>query len=102
MLDAAVERKIEDRVLAEDGGVEIAGVNQEFVVLGLRLHDDLAIRIDDQAAADQGVAILDAGLRHTTTQVEFWYAPACTERRLWNSRFSGPSSLFSALTDGVL
>ena len=36
------------------------------------------------------------------THVEFWYAPDCTDRRLWNSRFSGPSSLFWELTAGVL
>jgi len=62
MLDAAVEREIEDRILAEDGGVEIAGVNQQLVLFGFGFDNDLAIRIDDQAAADQGMAILDAGL----------------------------------------
>ena len=72
MLNAAVTREIEDRLLAEDGGVEIAGVNHQFIFLGLGLGDDLAVRIDDQAAAEQRVAILDAGLGDATTQVEFW------------------------------
>ena len=54
--------EIEDRLLAEDGGVEIAGVNQQLVLLGLGLGDDLAVGIDDQAAADQRMAVLDAGL----------------------------------------
>src|SRR6185295_9829742 len=62
MLNAAMKGEIEDRVLAEDGGVEIAGVNEEFILFGPGLDNDLAVRIDDQAAADQGVAILDTGL----------------------------------------
>ena len=64
MLDAAVLGEIEDRVLAEPGGVEIAGMNQQFVRLGSGLDDDLAVGIDDQAATEQGVAVLDAGLRN--------------------------------------
>src|SRR6267378_261867 len=35
MLSTAMKREIEDRVLAEHGGIEIAGVNQQFVLLGL-------------------------------------------------------------------
>ena len=62
MLDAAVAGEVEDRFLAEDGGVEIAGVNQQFVLFGAGLDDDLAIGIDDQAAADQGVSILNTCL----------------------------------------
>ena len=72
MLDAAMAGEIEDRLLAEDGGVEIAGVNQQFVFFGFRLDDDLAIRIDDQAAADQRVPSSTPALATHTTQVEFW------------------------------
>ena len=32
MLDAAMLRKIEDRILAEGGDVEVAGVNRQFVL----------------------------------------------------------------------
>ncbi len=38
-------------------------MNQQFVLFGPGLDNDLAVRFDNQAAADQGVAILDAGLR---------------------------------------
>ena len=62
MLDAAMPGEIEDRGLAENGGIEIASVDQNLVVFGLGLGDDLAIGIDDQAAAKQRVPILDAGL----------------------------------------
>ena len=72
MLDAAMLGEVEDRVLAERRGVEVAGVNQQFVAFRPGLDDDLAIRIDDQAAAEQGMAILDTGLGDATTQVEFW------------------------------
>ena len=34
MLDAPVAFEIEDRILAEDGGIEIAVRNDEFVALG--------------------------------------------------------------------
>ena len=54
MLDAAVALEIEDRFLAEDGGVEIAIGHDQFVVLGLGLGDDLAVRIDDQLPAIMG------------------------------------------------
>ena len=47
MLDAAVAREIEDRFLAETGRIEIAIVHDQFVVLGLALGDDLALRVDD-------------------------------------------------------
>src|SRR5258708_19971513 len=63
MLDAAVAREVEDRGLAEHGRVEIAGVNEKLVVLGLGFRDDLAVRVDDQTAAEQWEAILDAGFR---------------------------------------
>ena len=62
MLDAAMFRKVEDRILAEGGDVEVAGVKQQFVVFRAGLDDNLAVRIDDQAAADQGMGVLDAGL----------------------------------------
>lgn len=63
--------KVEDRLLAEPGCVEIAGIREDLVVLTFGLGDDLAIRIDDDAAADQRMAILDAGLGNATAQVEF-------------------------------
>src|SRR5262249_53051924 len=62
VLDAAVAREIEHGLLAEGGGVKIARVHDEFVPLAFRLRDDLAVRIDDGAAADHGMAILITGL----------------------------------------
>ena len=72
MLDAAVLGEVENCILAECGSVEVAGVNQQFVFFGAGLDDDLAIRVDDESAADQRVAILDTALATHTTQVEFW------------------------------
>jgi len=45
--------EVGDRLLAELGRVKIAVGNDQLVILGLRLGDDLAIRIDDQVAAEQ-------------------------------------------------
>ena len=81
MFDAAVAGEIEGRLPRGLGSVEIAGVNQQFVPFGLGLGDDLAAGIDDQAAADQRKAVLDAGLGDGYNLVEFWYAPACTDSR---------------------
>src|SRR6266480_3659557 len=64
MFNAAVPREVEDCFLAEHGGIEVARVHQEFVLLGLSLGDDLAFGIDDEAAADQRETVLDAGLGH--------------------------------------
>ena len=54
--------EIEERGSAEGGGIEVASVDQNLVVVSLGLGHDLAIGIDDQAAAKQRVAIFDAGL----------------------------------------
>src|SRR6202035_4678705 len=64
VLDAAVAREIEDRLLAEPGRVEVAIGDDQLVVLGRRRGDDLAVRIDDDAAADHVMAVLGAALRH--------------------------------------
>ncbi len=58
MLDAAMPSEVEDGLLAEHGSVEIAGMHQQFILLGLGLGDNLAIGIDDEAAADQRMAVL--------------------------------------------
>ena len=62
MLDAPVAFEIEDRILAEDGGIEIAVRNDELVALGCCLADDLAVGIDDETAADQRMTVLVASL----------------------------------------
>src|SRR6266436_6342385 len=62
VLDAAVPLEVEDRLLAEDRGVEIAVGNDEFVVLALRLGADGALGIDDHAAADHRMAVLTSRL----------------------------------------
>lgn len=72
MLDAAVLGEIEDRVLAEPGGVEIAGMNQQFVRLGPGLDDDLAVGIDDQLPPNKGWPSSTPAFATPTTQVEFW------------------------------
>ena len=64
MLDAAVALEIEYRLLAENRRVEIAVRGDELVALGCRLRDDLAVRVDDHAAGNQGMAVLAAALRH--------------------------------------
>ena len=56
VLDAAVALEVEDGLLAESSGVEVAIGDDQFVVLGLGLGDDLAVGVDDDAAGDQGVA----------------------------------------------
>src|SRR5205085_451869 len=63
VLNTAVAGEIEDRGLAEDRCIEIAGMDQQLIIIGLRLDSDLAIGIDDQRASEQGVSVLDAGLR---------------------------------------
>ena len=62
MFNAAVRREVENRLLTEVGDVEVAGMNQQFILFGPGFDDDLAVRIDDQAAANQGMTILDSGL----------------------------------------
>src|SRR5580700_3041233 len=57
VLDAPVAGEIENGFLAEHRGVEIAIGDDEFVLLGLGLGDDFAVRIDDHAAGDHRVAI---------------------------------------------
>ena len=65
MLDPAMPGEVEDRLLAEPGGIKIARHDQHLVALGRRLRDDLAIGIDDQGAADQMMTVLDTGLGHS-------------------------------------
>jgi hypothetical protein len=43
MLDAPVAGQIEDRLLAEHGSVEIAGMDQKLVVFGAGLADNLTM-----------------------------------------------------------
>ena len=71
MLDPPVAREVEDGALAELRIVEIAGLHQQFVTVGRGFNENLTIRIDDQAAADQGVTILVAafGNRHDKGRV---------------------------------
>ena len=103
MLDAAVAGEVEDRLLAEHGGVEIAGVDQKLVLFGLGFGDNLAIGIDDQAAADQRKAILDAGLGDRTR-------PRSNSGRRRPARTGGcgtaasraPPRFFCELIEGVL
>src|SRR6185437_1583370 len=64
MLDAAMAGEVEHRRLAEDGRIEVAGMDNELVRLGSPLGDDLAAGRDDQGSAHQGMPVLDAGLRH--------------------------------------
>src|SRR5262249_24189103 len=64
MLDASVALEVEDCLLAENCGVEVAVGHDQFVILGLGLGDDLAIGIDDDAAGDHGKAVLRAALCH--------------------------------------
>jgi hypothetical protein len=52
MLDASVALEIEDRLLAEHRRVEIAIVDEQLVAFHLRFGDDLAVRVDDNAAGD--------------------------------------------------
>src|SRR5207237_8030118 len=63
VLDTAVALEVEDSVLVESRGVEIAIGDDQFIVFGPGLRDDFAIRIDDQAAAEQRVPVLHAALR---------------------------------------
>src|SRR5262249_38408709 len=65
VLDAAVALEVENRLLAERGGIEIAVGDDQLVVLGLRLGDDLAVGRGDDAAGDQRVAVLDPPLRYS-------------------------------------
>ena len=69
MLGPAVAGEVEDGLLAEAGSVHVACVDQQLVALGLRAGDDDAVGVDDQAAADQGMAVLDAGLDRKSTRL---------------------------------
>ena len=102
MLDAAMPRKVEDGLLAENRRVEIAGVNQQFVVFGLGFRDNLAVGIDDQAAADQRKSVLDAGLGDGDDPGRILIGPGLNGKTIVKQPLSGPSSLFCELTDGVL
>ena len=53
--------EVEDRLLTEFRCVEIAGVNDDFVILGLRLRDNDTVGIDDDAAAKHRIAVFHAG-----------------------------------------
>jgi len=50
--------------LPENSRVGVAVGDNQLVILGLGHGGDLAVGIDDDAARDQRVAILDAALRH--------------------------------------
>src|SRR5205823_12061626 len=63
VLDAPVALEVEDRLLPEHGGVEIAIGDDELVLLGTRFDHDLPVGIDDHAACDQGVPVLGAAFR---------------------------------------
>jgi hypothetical protein len=41
VLDAPVARKVQDRLFAEHGGIEIARVKQKLVLFGSGFDDDL-------------------------------------------------------------
>src|SRR3954462_12290904 len=60
VLNAAVALEVEDCLFVELRIVEIAIVDDQFVVLGLCGRDDLPVRIDDAASAEQRMAVLDA------------------------------------------
>src|SRR3954467_2720034 len=62
VLDAAVALEVEDRVLVEFGVVEIDLRDDQLVIVCLRARDNLAIWIDDAAAAEQRVAVLHTAL----------------------------------------
>src|SRR5437868_9472989 len=63
VLDAAVAGEVEDGVLVEFRVIEIDGRDNQFVVLGRRGCDDLAVRMDDAASAEQREAVFDAAFR---------------------------------------
>ena len=62
MLDAPVRGEVEERVLEQVALVQVAGVHDQFVALGLRLGDDPARGRDDRRAANQPVPVFDARL----------------------------------------
>src|SRR5215212_2122560 len=62
VLDAAVALEVEDRLLAEARGVEVAVVHEDAVLLALELGDDLAVGVHDAGAAHAVVAVFGAGL----------------------------------------
>jgi len=74
-------------------------VNQQFVLLGLGLDDDLTIRMDNQAAADQGWPSSTPALATHTTR-SFCKAGLRGEPVV-EQRFSALLALL-ALTEGVL
>src|SRR3954463_2450752 len=57
VLDAAVALEIEDRLLIEDRIVEVAIGDDQFVLLSLCGCDDLAVRVDDAASAEQRMPV---------------------------------------------
>ena len=62
MLDPPVGGEVEDGLLAEGAGVEVAIGGDELVLQRAALGDDLAGRRDNHRAAHQVVAILVARL----------------------------------------
>lgn len=102
MLHAAMPGEIEDRLLAEARRIHVARHHEHLVAFGHRFGDDLAVGIDDQAATDQVMTVLDAGLRDRDDPTRVVMAPACAESRLWNRRCCSPSADFNEFTDGVL
>ena len=71
MLDTTVPGEVEDGLLAENGRVEIARMDQKLVALGAGLRDDLAVGIDDQAACNEWKPSSTPALATATTHVEF-------------------------------
>ncbi len=61
MFDAAVAFEIEDGFLAENGRIEIAVRDDQFIILRRCLGNDFAVRIDDHAAGNHMEAVLGAG-----------------------------------------
>ena len=94
--------EVEDRLLAEAGGVEIAGVHEQLVLLGAGLGDDLAVGVDDDAAAEQRVPVLDAGLGHGHHPGRVLIGAGLQRELVVEDALLGPSSLFCELTEGVL
>jgi hypothetical protein len=64
MLDPPMALEIEDRLFPEARRIEIAGMDDDAVLLALELGDDLAVGMDDAGAAHEVMAVLGAGLRH--------------------------------------
>src|SRR5215203_3476735 len=62
VLDPAVALEVEDRLLAEARGVQVAVVHEDAVLLALELGDDLAVGVHDAGSAHAVVAVFGAGL----------------------------------------